>query len=336
MHSTNSDVRSRIEEAAFNPDLWTSAFHALFPPVRRSQTEVTFYRRPSGGVRKDAVRVRIGTDVTSFEAELIPVDDAMTGPPAIEFRVGDDVYGMRITSTGAAADAAYQLILELKDKIIYSIKVNCALLSKICFCGNSSLLEGIQDPIFKLTFDGVITWQNESAAAESWQEIYTSGAGNPLTLLQASEQEALQSALSELADNPNSSARRLHVTVPGQSPGATLALKIVRACSPSTSPWVELFKPAPQVLAVLRRSESKPNLSPSLLRKLYGFTAKEAQLAIALARGVSLKDYAESACVSFETARWHSKRIMRKMGCAKQQDVMYALLYRNALFSVLD
>lgn len=48
------------------------------------------------------------------------------------------------------------------------------------------------------------------------------------------------------------------------------------------------------------------------------------------------RDYGDRTDVSFETVRWHAKRVMQKMDCAKQQDVMYTLLYRNALFSVLD
>ncbi len=154
-------------------------------------------------------------------------------------------------------------------------------------------------------------------------------------LRQATEQAALQSALAVFANNPDSSTRRLPVSVPGQVRSAIMALKVVQAYYTFTSPWVELFKPALQAIAVIRQWDSKPNLSISELRTLYGLTAKEAEVAIALANGVALKDYAANTGVTFETVRWHSKRLMRKMGCAKQQDVMYSLLYRIMPFSIL-
>lgn len=330
-------VHSRIRDAALNPDLWIGVFRALIPR-ERGGTEVTFYRQPLGeSKRRVAVRVLQSMDDASPEAELVTASDAAAGPPAIEFRLDDDLYDIRVTSTGPDAALLSEQIQAVKDDIIYSVKVNRAHLStKTCFCGQGSLLGGLQDPIFRLTPGGIITWQNESASDESWQRVYTCGVGKSLTLPEASEQSALRSALSDIGGDPENSVKTLRISVPDQTQGAILALKPARACFTFKSPWVELFKPAQQAIAVIRRWDSKPNLSPSALRRLYGLTAKEAELAISLAQGASLKEYAERAGVSFETARWHSKRLMQKMDCGKQQDVMYALLYRNALFSILE
>lgn len=313
-------------------------FRELLPREGEGPAEVVLFRQPSVELkRKIAVRVRQGVGDSLPEAELISLDASLTCPPVIEFILDDDLYGVQVRCKGPAADVLCNRIREVRDEVIYSVKVNRALLSsKTCFCGKRSLLGRLQDPVFRLTLDGIIAWQNELAAGDSWQQVYTCGVGKPLTLLQASEQAALRSALSELADSLDISARILPITVPEQAQSAIMALKVAQGCYTFTSPWVELFKPAPEALAVLRQWDSKPNLSPSSLRKLYGLTAKEAELAIALAQGMSLKDYAERTGVSFETTRWHSKRVMQKMDCAKQQDVMYALLYRNALFSILD
>lgn len=339
MHWTNSDVLSRVNEAALNPDLWPGVFHLLLPSEGEPRAELTLYRKSLGETKKEtAVRVQQRTGVSYPEAELLsPFDGTISGLPAFEFSLDDDVYGIHVQCANlVAAGILCERIQAARDSIQYAIKVNRALLStKTCFCGQRSMLGQMHDPIFRLTLSGLIVWQNESAAHDSWREVYTAGAGKSLTLRQASDQAALRTALSELADAPESFMRTFQVSIPGQVRTAIMALKVAEACYTFTSPWVELFKPAPQVLAVLRPWDSKPNLSPASLRTLYGLTGKEAELAVALAQGVSLKDYAEGASVSFETARWHSKRVMQKMDCAKQQDVMYALLYRNALFSIL-
>lgn len=337
MQHTISHIRSRIEDAALNLDLWTDVFRLLLSREGERQAEVMFFRQFSAEAkRKIVVRFRQGACI-SLEAELISLDVPLTRPPAIEFSLEDDLYSIQVTGEGPAADVLCQEIREVKAEIIRSVKISRALLSsKSCLCGKRSLLDRLKDPVFRLTLDGVIAWQNELAAGESWQQVYSCGVGKPLTLLHASEQAALRSALLELTEDPDISARLLPISAPEQAHSAIMALKATQACYTFTGPWVELFKPAPQVIAVLRRWDSKPNMSPSGLRKLYGLTPKEADLAIALAQGMSLKDYAERTGISFETARWHSKRAMQKMDCTKQQDVMYALLYRNALFSILD
>jgi len=85
---------------------------------------------------------------------------------------------------------------------------------------------------------------------------------------------------------------------------------------------------------VLRAKDSRPSLSFQSLRDLYSLTLKEAELAIALAQGETLRTYANRTGVAFETARWHSKKLMQKMACRSQQEILHALLYTNALFSI--
>ena len=337
-HSCQHLVPSRIKEAAFDPDFWTDVFRSLLLHAGENRAEIAFYRQPGcEPERAIAVRLRQEADASLPKAELVPFDGALAGTPAITFRLDEDSYGIHVSSTEPAAASLCQKIQEAEAEIINAVKFNRALLSsKTCFCGKRSVLSGLGDPVFRLALDGTIIWHNEIAAADSWQRVYSCDSGKPLTLRQASEQAAFRSALSELGATQDLSARILRITIPEEPHSAILALKLAQPCYIFTSPWVELFKPAPEAIAVIRRWDSKPNLSPSALRKFYGLTAKEAELAIALAQGVSLKDYAESKGVSFETARWHGKRVMQKMDCAKQQDVMYALLYRNALFSILD
>lgn len=327
----------RIEEAAFNPDLWTGVFLWLLLHAGENQADATLYRQSGETKKAIAVRKRQGVEISPPEIEFIPLDNISRGAPAIEFHLDDDLYGIHAAVAGGDAAPLLQKIVEVKEEIAFSIKVNRALLStKTCFCVTRSVLEPLQDPAFKLTLDGVVTWQNEAAAADAWQPVFSSGAGKPLTLVQTREQAALRSALAEIGSSSDTSARLIPVSIPDKAENAIMALKAVRPSYPYKSRWVELFKPAPRAIAVIRSPDSKPDLSPSLLRQLYGLTAKEANLAIALAQGELLKEYADRTGVSFETARWHSKRVMQKMHCTKQQEVMYTLLYRNALFSILD
>ncbi len=280
--------------------------------------------------------MRQGAETSPPAVETISLDGAIPGNPVIEFTIDNDLYGVRATCAGPRADLLRRKILEVKDEIVYSIKVNRALLSpKTCFCATCSVLERLQDPAFKLTLDGVVNWQNETAAAGHWREVYSAGLGKPFTLHQDCEQVSLRAALADLSAAPDIPARLLPISVPSHSASAIMALRIERS-RPFASPWVELFQPPPQAVAVIRGPDSKPNLSPATIRHLYGLTAKEAELAIAMAQGESLRNFADRTGVTHETARWHSKRVMQKMDCARQQDVMFALLYRNALFSILN
>ena len=60
-----------------------------------------------------------------------------------------------------------------------------------------------------------------------------------------------------------------------------------------------------------------------------GLTDTEARLALALAQGLSLKDFAQAQGCSWHTARTHTKNLLHKTGLHRQHDV--ALLARGLL-----
>jgi DNA-binding CsgD family transcriptional regulator len=64
---------------------------------------------------------------------------------------------------------------------------------------------------------------------------------------------------------------------------------------------------------------------PDLLRGLFDLTPKEANIAIRLASGLSLKEAAEAASMQFSTARSHLESVFRKTG-TNQQSQLVALL----------
>ncbi len=159
--------------------------------------------------------------------------------------------------------------------------------------------------------------------------------GKPFALKDAAAQAAFRAALSEAGQEAGGPAK--FVTAIQTTNGAP-ALAILKAIVPSLpfkSPWVRLFQGEPQIVAVLRAQKQQAQPVAGPLRKLYGLTAKEAELAIALAQGETLRSYASRTGVAVETARWHSKKLMQKMACRSQQEILHALLYTNTLFSII-
>ena len=84
--------------------------------------------------------------------------------------------------------------------------------------------------------------------------------------------------------------------------------------------------PSARVLAVLHDPRRLLRLQPALLVKLHGLTATEAEVAAALAEGLTLADFARKRGCSELTARTHLKRIFEKTGTKRQADLVRVLL----------
>ena len=59
-----------------------------------------------------------------------------------------------------------------------------------------------------------------------------------------------------------------------------------------------------------------------VLRELWGLTATEARLVLALAAGRSIKEFAEAEGCSWHTVRTHLRNTLRKSGCRRQVDLV--------------
>ena len=59
-----------------------------------------------------------------------------------------------------------------------------------------------------------------------------------------------------------------------------------------------------------------------VLRELWGLTATEARLVLALAAGRSIKEFAEAEGCNWHTVRTHLRSAMRKCGCSRQLDLV--------------
>lgn len=77
--------------------------------------------------------------------------------------------------------------------------------------------------------------------------------------------------------------------------------------------------------AVVFISDPEASTSPSLeetLRELYQLTPGEARMAAALVQGMSVKEYAETAAITENTARWLLKQVFAKTDARTQTDLV--------------
>jgi DNA-binding CsgD family transcriptional regulator/PAS domain-containing protein len=81
-----------------------------------------------------------------------------------------------------------------------------------------------------------------------------------------------------------------------------------------------------RVLAVIHDPERVVYLDAELVARLHGFTPTEAELAVALAAGRSLTNFAAERGCSEQTARTHMKHIFAKTGLTRQSDLVRVLL----------
>jgi DNA-binding CsgD family transcriptional regulator len=67
-----------------------------------------------------------------------------------------------------------------------------------------------------------------------------------------------------------------------------------------------------------------------VLQQRLGLTPREADVALALAQGLSLRAIAASLAVSVSTARFHTEAVFRKLGVHRRSAVAVALLELRA------
>jgi DNA-binding CsgD family transcriptional regulator len=102
-------------------------------------------------------------------------------------------------------------------------------------------------------------------------------------------------------------------------------------------PYAVLVAPVPERAALLSVSgpaavvlltdpDHAPETPAQLLRRIYGLTRKEAQLALALAGGKTLADAAEGLRIAESTARRHLAAIFARTGIHRQAELVRLIL----------
>ena len=130
-------------------------------------------------------------------------------------------------------------------------------------------------------------------------------------------------------DRKLSAAIKAIASSPGERP---------RAMRISTDPWVEmLLAPvassdaeavagAPVMIAYLQGDTQSESDRYEQIAELFGLLPSEARLALALSRGMSIAEAAQSLGITVETARNYSKKIYAKMGARGQNDLIRYIL----------
>lgn len=77
--------------------------------------------------------------------------------------------------------------------------------------------------------------------------------------------------------------------------------------------------------------EVEPTLPAETLRSRYRFGSAEVRLAQSLSRGLPLREAADTAGLTYETARWYLKAMFQKTGTARQADLIRLLLTEQCL-----
>lgn len=112
----------------------------------------------------------------------------------------------------------------------------------------------------------------------------------------------------------------------GRSPLVAVVTPLGRRRSPSLDRRLDRRRERRAVVAVFVSDPDELEPPPEWLRRLYGLTPTEAEVAARLARGRGLKEVARELGVSFHTARKHLREIFGKTGTRRQAALVRLLL----------
>ncbi len=84
--------------------------------------------------------------------------------------------------------------------------------------------------------------------------------------------------------------------------------------------WASMQQ-APMALVVVAMPGAASSLDPQLVGDMLGLSPTETRLALLLAAGKTIKDFAAIEGMSWHTARSHLKNLMRKTGCHRQVEL---------------
>lgn len=86
-----------------------------------------------------------------------------------------------------------------------------------------------------------------------------------------------------------------------------------------------VFRQIPMVLVVMTMPDAMAALDPRLVGEMLSLSPTETRLALLLAAGKTVKDFALIEGCSWHTARTHAKNLLRKTGCHRQVELVQLL-----------
>ncbi|WP_087691237.1 MULTISPECIES: hypothetical protein [unclassified Pandoraea] len=119
------------------------------------------------------------------------------------------------------------------------------------------------------------------------------------------------------APMPVAGSHRLHGENQRHWVVTALPLRESHACA---APWQR-----PMTMLTIGELDRRVSLSPYTLKVLFGLSPAEARLALALAEGTELTQYAMDAKVAINTARTQLRHVFDKTGCRRQADLLRLL-----------
>lgn len=179
--------------------------------------------------------------------------------------------------------------------------------------GRITYANGFSEQLLRLR-DGLVS--NEGALA-------TAHRGDAATLAKMIR-TALE-ALSDGAEQPTAASIR--------RPGSKRPLSVLAVPLPpaSETPLFAIQRAA--VALIVTDPDREAAVPADALRARYNFNATEARLAQSLSRGVPLREAADTAGLTYETARWYLKGMFQKTSTARQADLVRLLLADHWLVS---
>ncbi|MCA9548960.1 MAG: helix-turn-helix transcriptional regulator [Myxococcales bacterium] len=103
--------------------------------------------------------------------------------------------------------------------------------------------------------------------------------------------------------------------------------------TPLRADRLALWPEEPSAMVIIHDPAAVGTLPWELVQRLYGLSPAEAKLSVALAGGAAIKDYAESAAISVETARSQLKAAMAKTRTHRQAELIRRILTGPAAYT---
>lgn len=308
-------------------EAYSSRFFALDPFVRLQEGEV---------VTAEELLGRQWLESPIYKEYMRSVD--------VRHLLGADIYTsdgvecrLRVTRPHGAPDFSVQdkdlckmLLPHLKRSIQLHTRIDYLECERQLFAGavNRMLLGMV---IFEQ--NGTIIETNQEAKRILAENDGIRLSGNALCIDSSQESRELQGMIRRALSGPCAAAG---------GPGIVEAMSVTRPSGRAKlgvlvrpiplGPWSE-SKQRPALAVFLRDPESNAaQPSNELLRKLFGLTRMEAQLAMLLADGLTLDEAAEKMDVRRNTARTHLRSIFCKTGVTRQTMLVRLLL--NSVISV--
>lgn len=116
--------------------------------------------------------------------------------------------------------------------------------------------------------------------------------------------------------------------------GSTLTVTVIPLSPNTENPLASQGHGRATALLTFTRPNQSLRVPHGALNEIFGFTRSESEVALSLARGQSLADYASRSGVSIGTARWTFKNIQSKTGVGRQAELV--VLINRSLAPLID